>query len=305
MQLPPVLELNNLRKTIKGKEIVKGVNLTLYPSQIFGFLGPNGAGKTTTIRMIVGLIKPTEGSVTICGYSVTHDFVKALSNVGCIIESPDMYKYLTGMENLLQFAAMDKKISQQRIKDVIEMVGLHHRINDKVTTYSLGMRQRLGIAQAILSRPKLLILDEPTNGLDPAGITEFRNLIRSLAYEEGMTVFISSHLLLEIQQMCDVVSIIKQGSVIKTANVQDIIHNDRIEWQLNDPEKALGLLRDHWQIEAVQLKKNIISAGINDHPLDKINELFIREGIALTYCSTKQNTLKDLFLDLTEGDEIV
>ena len=300
-----VLELANLRKTIKGKEIVKGVNLTLYPSQIFGFLGPNGAGKTTTIRMIVGLIKPTEGSVTICGYSVAHDFVKALSNVGCIIESPDMYKYLTGMENLLQFAAMDKTISQQRIKDVVEMLGLQHRINDKVTTYSLGMRQRLGIAQAIMSRPKLLILDEPTNGLDPAGITEFRNLIRKLAYEEGMAVFISSHLLLEIQQMCDVISIIKQGTVIKTANVQEIIHDDRVEWQLNDPEKAIEILKEHWNIEAVQMKKNTINAAIGQHPLDKINECFIRESIALTYCSSKQNSLEDLFLDLTEGDEIV
>jgi len=305
MQQPAVLELTNLKKTIKGKEIVKGVNLTLYPSQIFGFLGPNGAGKTTTIRMIVGLIKPTEGSVTICGYSVAHDFVKALSNIGCIIESPDMYKYLTGMENLLQFAAMDKTISQQRIKDVIEMVGLQHRVNDKVSTYSLGMRQRLGIAQAIMSRPKLLILDEPTNGLDPAGITDFRNLIRKLAYEEGMTVFVSSHLLLEIQQMCDVVSIIKQGSVIKTVNVQDILHDDRIEWQLNNPEKAIALLLEHWAIEGVQLKKNTISADISQHPLDKINECFIKEGIALTYCSTKQNTLEDLFLDLTEGDQIV
>lgn len=305
MQQTAVLELTNLRKTIKGKEIVKGVDLTLYPSQIFGFLGPNGAGKTTTIRMIVGLIKPTKGSVTICGYSVAHDFVKALSNIGCIIESPDMYKYLTGMENLLQFAAMDKKISQQRVKDVVEMVGLQHRVNDKVSTYSLGMRQRLGIAQAIMSRPKLLILDEPTNGLDPAGITEFRNLIRKLAYEEGMTVFVSSHLLLEIQQMCDIVSIIKQGSVIKTVNVQDILHDDRIEWQLNDPEKAIALLWQHWNIEAVQLKKNTISADISQHPLDKINELIIREGLALTYCSTKQNTLEDLFLDLTEGDEIV
>ena len=305
MQQPAVLELINLKKTIKGKEIVKGVNLTLYPSQIFGFLGPNGAGKTTTIRMIVGLIKPTEGSVTICGYSVAHDFVKALSNIGCIIESPDMYKYLTGMENLLQFAAMDKTISQQRIKDVIEMVGLQHRVKDKVSTYSLGMRQRLGIAQAIMSRPKLLILDEPTNGLDPAGITDFRNLIRKLAYEEGMTVFVSSHLLLEIQQMCDVVSIIKQGSVIKTVNVQDILHDDRIEWQLNNPEKAIALLLEHWAIEGVQLKKNTISADISQHPLDKINEFFIREGIALTYCSTKQNTLEDLFLDLTEGDQIV
>lgn len=305
MQQPAVLELTNLKKTIKGKEIVKGINLTLYPSQIFGFLGPNGAGKTTTIRMIVGLIKPTEGSVTICGYSVAHDFVKALSNIGCIIESPDMYKYLTGMENLLQFAAMDKTISQQRIKDVIEMVGLQHRVNDKVSTYSLGMRQRLGIAQAIMSRPKLLILDEPTNGLDPAGITDFRNLIRKLAYEEGMTVFVSSHLLLEIQQMCDVVSIIKQGSVIKTVNVQDILHDDRIEWQINNPEKAIALLLEHWAIEGVQLKKNTISADISQHPLDKINECFIKEGIALTYCSTKQNTLEDLFLDLTEGDQIV
>jgi len=305
MQQTAVLELTNLKKTIKGKEIVKGVNLTLYPSQIFGFLGPNGAGKTTTIRMIVGLIKPTEGSVTICGYSVAHDFVKALSNIGCIIESPDMYKYLTGMENLLQFAAMDKTISQQRIKDVVEMVGLQHRVNDKVNTYSLGMRQRLGIAQAIMSKPKLLILDEPTNGLDPAGMTEFRNLIRRLAYEEGMTVFISSHLLLEIQQMCDIVSIIKQGSVIKTINVQDILHDDRIEWQINDPEKAIALLKERWNIEAVQLKKNTISADISQHPLDKINETFIREGLALTYCSTKQNTLEDLFLDLTEGDQIV
>jgi len=212
----PVLDLTNLKKTIKGKEIVKGINLKLYPSQVYGFLGPNGAGKTTTIRMIVGLIKPTEGSVTICGYSVAHDFVKALANVGCIIESPEMYKYLTGMENLQQFAAMDKRISQQRIKEVVEMVGLQHRISDKVRTYSLGMRQRLGIAQAILSRPRLLILDEPTNGLDPAGINEFRNLIKRLAYEEGMTVFVSSHLLLEVQQMCDSVSIIRQGSVIKT-----------------------------------------------------------------------------------------
>ena len=301
----PVLELANLKKTIKGKEIIKGVNLTLLPSQIFGFLGPNGAGKTTTIRMIVGLIKPTEGSVTICGYSVAHNFVQAMSNVGCIIESPDMYGYLTGMENLLQFAAMNKIISGQRIKDVVEMVGLQHRIHDKVSAYSLGMRQRLGIAQAIMSRPKLLILDEPTNGLDPGGITEFRTLIRKLAYEEGMTVFISSHLLLEIQQMCDLVSIIKQGSVIKTANVQEFLHEDTIEWQLDDPTQAIALLREHWHLEAVQTKKNTISAYLKGQPLADINQFLVNAGLALTYCTSKQNSLEDLFLDLTEGDEIV
>lgn len=305
MQQSAVLELTNLKKTIKDKEIVKGINLTLYPAQIFGFLGPNGAGKTTTIRMIVGLIKPSKGSVTICGYSVAHNFVKAMSNVGCIIESPDLYKYLTGLENLQQFAAMNKTITQQRINNVVEMLGLQHRIQDKVRTYSLGMRQRLGIAQAILSKPKLLILDEPTNGLDPAGITEFRSLIRKLAYEEGMTVFVSSHLLLEIQQMCDLVSIIKQGNVIKTAQVQDILHDDQIEWQLNNPEKAIALLREHFNISAIQLKKNTICAALSEHPLAKINELLIREGIALTYCSTKQTTLEDLFLELTEGDQIV
>ncbi len=301
----PVLELTNLKKTIKGKEIIKGVNLTLFPSQIFGFLGPNGAGKTTTIRMIVGLIKPTEGSVSICGYSVAHNFVQAMSNVGCIIESPDMYGYLTGMENLLQFAAMNKIISRQRIQDVVEMVGLQHRIHDKVSAYSLGMRQRLGIAQAIMSRPKLLILDEPTNGLDPAGITEFRTLIRNLAYEEGMTVFISSHLLLEIQQICDLVSIIKQGNVIKTANVQEFLHEDTIEWQLDDPSKAIALLREHRHLEAVQIKRNTISTHLDGQTLADINEFLIREGLALTYCTSKQNSLEDLFLDLTEGDEIV
>ena len=305
MQQTPVLQLKNLKKTIKGKEIIKHIDLTLYPSQIFGFLGPNGAGKTTTIRMIVGLIRPTEGSVSICGHSVSRDFVKAMSNVGCIIESPDMYKYLTGMENLLQYAAMNKTIGRQRVQDVVEMVGLQHRIKDKVSTYSLGMRQRLGIAQALLSRPKLLILDEPTNGLDPAGITEFRNLIRRLAYEEGMTVFISSHLLLEIQEMCDTVSIIKQGTVIKTGAVQELLNDDKVEWQLSDPKKAITLLNEHWNIKAVQLKKNTVSARLGEPSLTKINELLIKEGLELTYCSSKQNTLEDLFLGLTEGDQIV
>jgi ABC-2 type transport system ATP-binding protein len=305
MQQAAVLTLTNLSKNIHGKEIVKGVNLTLFPSQIFGFLGPNGAGKTTTIRMIVGLIKPTEGSVTICGHSVVRDFVRAMSNVGCIIESPDLYKYLTGTENLRQFAAMNKAINGERIREVVEMVGLQHRIDDKVGTYSLGMRQRLGIAQALLSRPRLLILDEPANGLDPAGIAEFRTLIRKLAYEDGMTVFISSHLLAEIEQMCDMVSIIRQGRVIKTANIEEIGHEDQVEWQIDDPARAITLLAECYNIEAMQLKQNIIRARLNGRSLPQINASLVGEGLALTYCTSRQSTLEDLFLDLTEGDEIV
>lgn len=301
---PPVLELAGLRKTIKNKEIIKGVDLTLGPAEILGFLGPNGAGKTTTIRMIVGLIRPTAGQVKICGHSVSRDFIKAMSNVGCIIESPEMYKFLSGRDNLLQFANMDKRITRQRVDEVVEIVGLKNRINDKVGTYSLGMRQRLGIAQAILCRPRLLILDEPVNGLDPAGITEFRNLIRRLADEEKMAIFVSSHLLSEAQQMCDRVAIIKQGGIVKTAAVQDILNSASVEWQLSNPAKAASLLKGKWGIESWQENTDTIVAAIGETSLESINRVFIAEGIELKYSSPRQNTLEGLFLDLTEGDEI-
>jgi ABC-2 type transport system ATP-binding protein len=301
----PVLELVNLGKKIKKKQIVKNINLSLHPSEIFGFLGPNGAGKTTTIRMIVGLIKPTEGAVKICGHSVAHDFIHALANVGCIIESPDLYKFMTGTENLLQFAAMDKLITADRIDEVVDLVGLNHRIGDKVSTYSLGMRQRLGIAQAILNKPKLLILDEPTNGLDPAGITEFRKLIKKLAYDDGMSVFISSHLLSEAQQMCDKVAIIKQGEIIKLTDVAEITGGETVEWELSSPVKAIALLKETWGIAASQHKKNSIRGTIGNNSLEEINGSFFRNDINVKYCFAKEHTLEDLFLELTEGDEIV
>lgn len=302
----PVLELVNLGKKIKKKQIVKNISLSLYPSEIFGFLGPNGAGKTTTIRMIVGLIKPTEGYVKICGHTVSDDFVNAMSNAGCIIESPDLYKFMTGTENLLQLAAMDKRITADRIDEVVELVGLSHRIDDKVGTYSLGMRQRLGIAQAVMSKPKLLILDEPTNGLDPSGITEFRKLIKKLAYEEGMSVFISSHLLSEAQQMCDKVAIIKQGEVIRFADVAEIISSGEIiEWELQSPGKAIKILKNRWGIEAVRQKKNSIRASIGKNSLQEINKEFFINNIEIKYCSSKEHTLEELFLELTAGDEIV
>ena len=303
--MQPVLELMNVSKSIKGKEIVKGINLSLGESEVFGFLGPNGAGKTTTIRMIVGLIKPTHGQIKICGYDISKNFVSAMSNLGCIIESPDMYKYLTGIENLRQFAAMDKRVTQRRIQEVIELVGLENRIGDKISTYSLGMRQRIGIAQALLCRPKLLILDEPTNGLDPAGITEFRLLIRRLAKDEGMTVFVSSHLLAEAQQMCDTVAIISHGIVLKSANLKDILISDVIEWKLSDSKKAFELLKSKWNIDGTMKDSNTLTAQIEGISQEEINSAFINEGIGLKYTYTKQNTLEELFLNVTGGDQIV
>jgi ABC-2 type transport system ATP-binding protein len=239
------------------------------------------------------------------GHSLADDFIAAMSNVGCIIENPEMYKYFTGRENLIQYANMDARITLQRISEVVELVGLEHRIDDKVGIYSLGMKQRLGIAQAILARPKLLILDEPTSGLDPAGISEFRQLMRQLAHEEGMAIFLSSHLLHEAQQMCDKVAILKQGVIIKTCSVSDLTTDTLIEWEVDDPAKAMHCLKTKWDIEAFQRNPKTIQAAIAHRPLEEINAGLIREGIALTFCCPIQHSLEELFLELTKGDEIV
>src|SRR3954464_12252062 len=217
----PTLTATTLTKIIGDKTIVDNVSFELQRGEIFGFLGPNGAGKTTTIRMLVGLIRPTSGHVTICGFDQRHQFEDAMRCVGCIVENPDLYRFMTGRENLEHFARM-LRVPRSEIARVAELVGLSHRLDQRVGTYSLGMRQRLGIAQALLGRPKLLIPGEPANGLDPAGIREIRELLRSLA-AEGMSVFVSSHLLAEVQLMCDRVAIIHRGRVLKEGPVQDLL----------------------------------------------------------------------------------
>ena len=175
-----ILSVRDLKKVIGKKTLVENISFDVKQGEVFGFLGPNGAGKTTTIRMLVGLIKATEGTISIGGYSIKENFREAMHQIGSIVENPELYTYLTGWENLKQFARMLGDISDERIIEIAEMVHLDERIHDKVKTYSLGMKQRLGIAQALLGNPKLLILDEPTNGLDPAGIRELRNLYISL-----------------------------------------------------------------------------------------------------------------------------
>jgi ABC-2 type transport system ATP-binding protein len=228
------LSVQNLKKMIGKKEIIKGISFDLKEGEVFGFLGPNGAGKTTTIRMLVGLIKPTSGSVRICGYNIEDQFQKAMQNLGCIVENPELYPYLSGYNNLLHFSRMIEGIGEERIKEVTELVGLTERIHDKVKTYSLGMRQRLGIAQALLGNPKVLILDEPTNGLDPAGIREMRQFVRYLAQKEGLSVLVSSHLLSEIQLLCDRVAIISKGSVIRIDTVHHLLSNrEKVAWHFH------------------------------------------------------------------------
>ncbi len=217
-----VLQLFDVSKRIGGREIVRQLNMSVRAGEVYGFLGPNGAGKTTTIRMIVGLIRPTRGAIRVCGHDVERDPVNAKRHLGAIVENPEMYGYLTGRQNLLHYARLaGVDHIEARIERVAKRVGLEDRIDEKVKRYSLGMRQRLGVAQALIADPKLLVLDEPTNGLDPAGIREFRELVRALA-AEGLAVFVSSHLLSEVEQMCDRVAVLQQGRVIAEASVAEL-----------------------------------------------------------------------------------
>lgn len=216
-----VLEVKDVYKKLGKREIIKGINFSVKEGEIFGFLGPNGAGKTTTIRMLVGLIAPDKGNISIAGHSIHTDRVAALTEVGAVVENPEMYTYLSGRENLKQIASI-RKLPLADIDEIIELVNLKGRIDDKVKKYSLGMKQRLGLAAALLSKPKLLILDEPTNGLDPTGILDFREIVKKAAKERGTAVFVSSHMLSEIQQLCDTVAFINGGKIQSIESLSDI-----------------------------------------------------------------------------------
>ena len=216
-----VVSIDNLVKRYGEKVAVDHFSLNIKEGEILGLLGPNGSGKTTTIKLILGLQKITSGEVKINGYDIKRDFEKAIERVGTIVENPDLYMYMSGLENLKIIARLYKNVDQKRVEEVIKLVGLENRIKDKVSKYSLGMRQRLGIAQAILHKPNLLILDEPTNGLDPEGIKQLRDLLTKLAKEEKMAILISSHNLAELESFCNKVSIIQNGEIIETSTLEE------------------------------------------------------------------------------------
>ena len=215
-----ILKCENLKKQVKNKVIVENISFLMNKGDVVGFIGPNGAGKTTTIKLILGLIKLTEGKVYIDGYDIQKNFIKAMEKVGAIVETPDLYMYLSGYDNLKLTANNYKNITKERMNEVIKKVGLENRIKDKVSTYSLGMRQRLGIAEAIINSPELLILDEPTNGLDIEGTIEIRNLIKELS-NEGIAILISSHNLTEIDNLCNRIIAIKNGKIITNDTIDN------------------------------------------------------------------------------------
>jgi ABC-2 type transport system ATP-binding protein len=312
-----VMSVQGLQKKIGRKPIIREVSFEVYAGEIFGFLGPNGSGKTTTIRMLVDLIKPTAGNIVVCGDNVRTHPERALSHIGCIVENPEMYGFMTGWENLEHFARMQKGITEERITEVAEIVGLDQRIHDKVKNYSLGMRQRLGIAQALLGKPKLLILDEPTNGLDPKGIKELREFIRMLA-EGGMSLFISSHLLSEIQLMCDRVAIIAHGEVIAVGEVEELVSQAGTYtiWQVDRPEATREIFRNQPEIALIPDKEHRIDeallSAMNDPIVTVMEESQVKEwvkrlvdaGIGILSVQRVAPSLEELFLKLTEGEKI-
>jgi ABC-2 type transport system ATP-binding protein len=303
------LSVRNLQKKLGGKPIIKGLSFDVKPGEIFGFLGPNGSGKTTTIRMLVGLIKADAGQIHVQGFDVQKQHFEAMKRIGCIVENPEMYPYLSGWDNLLHFARMLPGITEQRILDCVRRVGLDNRIYDKVRTYSLGMKQRLGIAQALLGSPKLLILDEPTNGLDPQGIKDLRIFIRELA-EEGMSVFISSHLLGEVQLMCDRVAIISHGEVIRVGEVEQLIQqaNVRVVWQVDQIESVISVFEQSGKVQVlstdVTVEPNQIVTMMNEELVPELNRALITANVNVYGIQRRQPSLEELFLELTEGESI-
>ncbi|WP_410515073.1 ABC transporter ATP-binding protein [Paenibacillus sp. BR2-3] len=302
VETEPVARLQGVTKKMGSKTLVGDLTLDIPSGQIFGFLGPNGAGKTTTIRMMVGLISISRGDILICGRSIKDHFEEAVAHIGAIVENPEMYKYLTGYQNLRQYARMVQGVNKQRIDEVVELVGLGQRIHDKVKTYSLGMRQRLGVAQALLHRPKLLILDEPTNGLDPQGIRELRDYLRRLCLEEGTTVFVSSHLLSEMELMCDSVAIIQNGRLVDVKQLKAVGNMDvpigETLFEVDNAEVALE------RIGRGALKNGGVVVEASRAEIAELNAIMVKSGVKVYSIKSLARSLEDQFLEITGGEGI-
>lgn len=300
-----VLQLENVSKKIGKKEIIHNISFEVQKGEIFGLLGPNGAGKTTIIRSIVGLISKTNGKVSICGVNLDDDFKDAIQNVGAIIENPEFYMYMSGWKNLKQFAKMNRKnISDEQIKQIVEKVKMTHAIHNKVKTYSLGMRQRLGVAQALIHQPALLILDEPTNGLDPQGMAEFRMLIKELA-TNGTSVLISSHLLAEIQQITNRFAIIDKGHLTHIEKMSDLTEEKilKVTLEVSDGESA-RLILDTLDLEIVEQNGNLFVLNVTREVLPEISRALVRANVDIFELSKIHFSLEDRFLALTNGGEL-
>ena len=289
-----LLECQNLYKSFGKKQILKDVSFEIDEGDILAFIGPNGSGKTTTIKLILGLQSIDKGKVTINGFDVKKDFVKSIEKVGAIVESPDTYMYLTGWQNLKLTANLYKDVSDEKIKEIVKLVELEERINDKVSKYSLGMRQRLGIARALINEPNVLILDEPTNGLDPEGIKDLRNLLKKLA-KEGLGILISSHNLAELESFCNKVLIIDNGTIIETSEVKEFKNNgNKYVFSVSDTKDL--------SIEGMyEVVKDKFSYNGDKEDIASIIKTLVKKNIDIYEVHMQELTLEEAFLKKTGG----
>ena len=296
-----ILKVDKLCKKIGKREILKDVSFTINEGDILAFIGPNGAGKTTTIKCILGLQKISSGHVYINGFDIKKDFVKAIEKVGCIVEMPDAYLYLSGMENLKIQARMYKNVVMDDILRVVELVGLEERINDVVSKYSLGMRQRLGIASALLHSPNLLVLDEPTNGLDPEGIKELRTLLKRLA-KSGVGILISSHNLSELESFCNRVCILSKGSIIEEATIDEIKEMDEAKYilKVSDVNRCKKYLKEH----DIVIDKEHIEVFCDELGIASFIKVLVANDIDLYEVRREVMSLEEAFIKKSGGNTI-
>ena len=296
-----VLEVRNLNKYFGKKQVLHDVSFDLEEGEILGFIGPNGAGKTTTIKLILGLQSISKGEVFINGYNVKKDFSKAIASVGAIVESPDLYMYLTGRQNLKLMSSYYKGITKEDIDRVIKLVGLEHRIDDKVSKYSLGMRQRLGIAASLLHKPKLLILDEPTNGLDPEGIKEMRELLKNLA-KKKIAILISSHNLSELESFITTACVIQNGKVISTSSVKKLKQKSTTTFKidLNTTKGIDKVLKDNYEI----IDEDSIELYVEKEEVTKYIKKLIDNKYDIYQVVKEELSLEEAFIQMTGGNKI-
>lgn len=301
-----VLELKNVNKSFGKRKVIDNVSLEVKEGEIYGFLGPNGSGKTTTIKMILRLIDSDSGEIKVNGFDTKKQFEQAMECIGAIVENPDMYKYMSGIDNLKLHARI-RNIDEKRINEVLEMVELKGRENDKVGKYSLGMKQRLGLALTLLHKPKVLILDEPTNGLDPAGIKKLRDILKEIAHKDGVAVFVSSHILSEMQLMCDKVAVIDNGKVVKIEEITTQEEKvETVELKVDDVEKATKILKEKFDIDASCVDKSV-EISILSEILPKIIKELVSADVEIKAVIPKEHNLEEIFFNATErkgGDQL-
>jgi ABC-2 type transport system ATP-binding protein len=297
-----ILRTTNLTKRFGKLEAVKNLYLELRRGEVFGFLGPNGAGKSTTVGMILGLITPTEGSIDVFGLKLKDNRWAALRRIGAVIEEPAFYPYLSGWNNLEALARAIGGISRAKIEEVLERVNLQDRAGDRYSHYSMGMKQRLGIASTLLRDPELIILDEPASGLDPAGTKEVRDLIPKLAHE-SRAVFLCSHLLHEVEQVCDRIAIIKEGTMLACAPMHELLtQGQTLQIKVDEPEQAAAILTSLPWIKSVKKENDYLVVDVPKESASQVNKALAEHNIFASELVSSNVSLESVFLQLTGGE---